>query len=63
MCRLRTDFTDKELPEQKDRKFVFDFIEQEILDNVDALQEQPTTQYYGRGDQREWPTHSWLNST
>ncbi|MHC1776921.1 MAG: RagB/SusD family nutrient uptake outer membrane protein [Lentimicrobium sp.] len=43
-----TDFTDKELPEQKDRKFVFDFIEQEILDNVDALQDQPTTQYYGR---------------
>lgn len=43
-----TDFTDKELPEQKDRAFVFSFIEQEILDNVDILQADPTDAYYGR---------------
>jgi hypothetical protein len=42
------DFTYKALPEQKDRKFIFNFIEQEILDNIDNLQAQPTSQYYGR---------------
>jgi hypothetical protein len=42
------DFTEKELPEQKDRKFIFDFIEQEILEHVDNLQAQPTTAHYGR---------------
>lgn len=42
------DFTDKKLAVQKDRKFVFAYIEQEILDNVDKLQAQPTTSYYGR---------------
>ncbi|HOP13978.1 RagB/SusD family nutrient uptake outer membrane protein [Lentimicrobium sp.] len=42
------DFTDKELPEQKDRKFIFSFIEQEILDHVDNLQDQPTAAHYGR---------------
>lgn len=41
-------FTDKNLPEQKDRKFVFSYIEQEILDNVDKLQGQPTPTNYGR---------------
>lgn len=38
----------KELPEQKDRQFVFDFIIQEIQDNIDHLQELPTPEYYGR---------------
>lgn len=42
------DFTDKELPEQKDRKFIFAFIEKEILDNVEDLQAQPTSANYGR---------------
>ena len=42
------DWTDKELPEQKDRKFIFNFIEQEILDHVGNLQDQPTAGYYGR---------------
>lgn len=41
-------FTDKELPQQKDRKYVFDYIENEILDNVDILQAEPTSSYYGR---------------
>lgn len=42
------DFTDKELPLQKDRLFVFNYIEQEILDNVEYLQLEPTSAYYGR---------------
>jgi len=43
-----TDFTDKNLPPQKDRKFIFDFIEKDILANVDKLQRTPTPAYYGR---------------
>lgn len=35
-------------PEQKDRKFMFSFIEQEILDNRDALSKETGTEYYGR---------------
>lgn len=35
-------------PEQKDRKFIFDFIEKEITENIDALAEEPTVEYYGR---------------
>ncbi len=42
------DFSDKKLPEQKDRKFVFNFIEKDILDNIDKLQSQPGPSYYGR---------------
>ncbi len=42
------DFTDRELPEQKDRQFVFNFIEKEVLDNIDKLQETPGPNYYGR---------------
>lgn len=42
------DFTNKELSPQKDRKFVFDFIEKEILANVDLLQSVPTAAFYGR---------------
>lgn len=43
-----TDFTDKTLPLQKNREFLFDFIEKEILDNVEFLQEIPDPAYYGR---------------
>lgn len=42
------DFSDRELPEQKNRQFVFDFIIQEILDNIDKIQDQPNAEYYGR---------------
>lgn len=42
------DFSDPELPKQKNRKFIFDFIVQEINDNVEALQVLPTKEYYGR---------------
>ncbi|HNP17139.1 MAG TPA: RagB/SusD family nutrient uptake outer membrane protein [Fulvivirga sp.] len=42
------DFSSTEPPLQKDRKFIFDFIVKEIEDNVDALQEFPTPEYYGR---------------
>lgn len=38
----------KELPEQKNRAFIYDFIMQEIDDNIDELQELPTPEYYGR---------------
>lgn len=42
------DFTDRELPVQKDRAFVYDFIIEEILDNIDKIQDLPTPEYYGR---------------
>lgn len=42
------DFSDKNLPPQKNRQFVFNFLVQEILNNIDKLQEQPTPEYYGR---------------
>lgn len=42
------DYTDKNLPEQKDRQFIFDFIVNEINENVDKLQEEPSSDYYGR---------------
>lgn len=38
----------KELPEQKDREFIYDFIMQEINENIDHLQELPNAEYYGR---------------
>ncbi|MFZ2906387.1 MAG: RagB/SusD family nutrient uptake outer membrane protein [Cyclobacteriaceae bacterium] len=37
-----------ELPEQKNRQFIYDFIIQEIEENIDELQELPTPEYYGR---------------
>lgn len=43
-----TSYGSKELPLQKDRGFVYEFIMQEIDENIDFLQETPTTQYYGR---------------
>ncbi len=42
------DFTDKNLSVQQNRKFVFDFIEKDILDNMDKLQSTPGPSYYGR---------------
>ena len=35
-------------PEKKGRDFVFPFIEKEIKDNIQYLQEDPTPEYYGR---------------
>ncbi len=42
------DFADKSLPQQKNRKFIYDYIEKTILDNVEKLQPQPGPDYYGR---------------
>ena len=42
------DYTDKELPLQKDRPFIFSFIVDEINSNIDKLQEEPTSEFYGR---------------
>lgn len=42
-----TDASDTGYPEQKGRKFVFDFVEQEILDNIDFLEEVPSAANYG----------------
>lgn len=42
------DYTDTSYPEPKSREFVFKFIEQEILDNIDLMEEVPTTGSYGR---------------
>ncbi len=42
------DFTDKNLPVQTNRQFVFDFIESDIKANIPLLQTTPTTAYYGR---------------
>lgn len=41
-------FIEKDLPLQKDRAFIFNFIESEINDNIDKLQRTPNTKYYGR---------------
>ena len=35
-------------PDKKDRAFVFNFIEQELKDNIDLLAVEPTIEYYGR---------------
>lgn len=43
-----TDFRDKSEPMQKDRAFIFSFIEQEIKDNIEYLEDIPTTKNYGR---------------
>ena len=43
-----TDFTDKTLPVQKNRLFIYNFLIQEIKDNVDKLQQMPDASYYGR---------------
>jgi len=43
-----TDFTDKSLPVQKGRLFIFNFLVEEITANVDKLQLMPDESYYGR---------------
>ncbi|MCP9750968.1 RagB/SusD family nutrient uptake outer membrane protein [Ferruginibacter sp. HRS2-29] len=43
-----TDFTNRDLPEQKNRQFIASFIIDEINSNVDKLQAEPTSEYYGR---------------
>lgn len=43
-----TDFADTSLPEQVDRKFLFTFIERQIRENVDLLQDAPSSANYGR---------------
>ncbi len=43
-----TTFGDKESPPQKNRQFVYDFIIQEIQNNIDLLPELPTPEFYGR---------------
>ena len=45
---LVTDFTDTELPVQVSPQTMFDFIEKEINDNVEYLEDAPTAQNYGR---------------
>ena len=45
---LVTDFTDTELPKQVPPQTLFDFIEKEILDNVDYLDDAPDAENYGR---------------
>ena len=35
-------------PQKKDRAFIFNWIEQEITENIDHLAVQPTKEYYGR---------------
>ncbi len=42
------DFSDKKLPPQKNRQFLFNFIIQEIQDNIGKLQVVPTSASYGR---------------
>ncbi|MFZ5941280.1 MAG: RagB/SusD family nutrient uptake outer membrane protein [Bacteroidota bacterium] len=42
------DFSDKSLPVQKDRAYVYDFLVDEITGNVAALQKDPEEAYYGR---------------
>lgn len=42
------DFSDTSLPEQVDRGYLFSFIEKQIRDNVDLLDDVPTSANYGR---------------
>ena len=42
------DYTDTSYPEQKDRSFMYTWIESEIKDNIDLLDDAPTTLNYGR---------------
>lgn len=42
------DYTDRSAPPQKDRAFMYNFLVTEILDNIRYLQEEPSTEYYGR---------------
>lgn len=42
------DYTDTSYPDQKDRKFIFSFIERTITDNLPLLDEVPSAATYGR---------------
>jgi len=42
------DFTERDLPEQVDQAFMYNFLVTEITENIEILQDQPTTEYYGR---------------
>lgn len=42
------DFAETNLPPQKDRNYVYNYIEKEIKDNIQYLEEYPTTENYGR---------------
>lgn len=42
------DYTDRNQPPQKDRAFMYDFLVEEITSNIEFLQDQPTSEYYGR---------------
>lgn len=42
------DFTDKNLPVQKSREFVYNFLVDEIKNNIGKLQRTPDASYYGR---------------
>lgn len=42
------DFTDVSLPKQKTRSEVFAIVEKELLDNMNLLEENPGSDYYGR---------------
>lgn len=53
-----TDFKDTSLPEQATRKEVFDFIVEEITENIDLLSETPRGYYYGRFN--KWAAHTLL---
>lgn len=45
------DYSDPSYPEQKDRKFMFEWIEKEILENAPLLSDVAEPSYYGRATQ------------
>lgn len=42
------DYTETGYPEQKDRKYIFDYLEKEIKDNIQLLDRTPSATNYGR---------------
>lgn len=42
------DYTDKNKPKQQNRKFIYNYLVNEIKENLPKLQAQPTLDYYGR---------------
>lgn len=45
------DFTDTSLPDQYNREEVFEIVEQEVIDNLELLDAEPTQENYGRATQ------------
>lgn len=45
------DYLETGYPEQKDRRFVFDYLEEEITTNIDKLDSMPSATNYGRATQ------------